>query len=609
MNKKRIFLYAAIFLLFCTAGLACYFGLDTFRFHRTAKSYFQENLENDALSLNYTLANPQDYGIRLQSAALPVYSRQSRQESLASDKIYLQQLSHIDAGQLSPQDAYTWQLLFSYLTISLEEEKFPYFEEPLSPNSGMQSQLPLLLAEYRFSSKKDVETYLSLLSSIPDYFESLALYEQEKAEAGLCMPDCDLQDVIAQCDAIFEEASLKEGSHFLQQTFAERITSLVKSGVLSEEEAQSYRDKNNLLLLTVVLPAYQKLGDSLTLLEGSEPNAKGLCAYPNGQSYYAWLLKKTTGSSRTPSEIMDLLNTYWVSNKNTLQEFIAQYEEETKAFPDPAVLNQDFPLSEPSRILTDLKTRMQDVFPALSSFTTKNIQAQVKDVSPALEPFTSPAYYLTSPLDDPYHNVICINQSQTSQGIDLYTTLAHEGYPGHLYQTAYSHLYELQNHGLPVRELIFYGGYVEGWAYYVEMLSFEYAAAVMMENGASESTLLLCRIAALERALQINLFCMLDLSIHYFGLSYEDAVAFLTNLGFSAEGADAIYRYIRSEPATYLKYFLGYLEFLELRKQAAALWGENFSLKAFHTFVLNAGCSDFDNLRLRLAHTVDEKAQ
>ena len=40
----------------------------------------------------------------------------------------------------------------------------PYFAEPLSPSSGMPSELPVLLAEYRIDCPEDIELYLSILN-------------------------------------------------------------------------------------------------------------------------------------------------------------------------------------------------------------------------------------------------------------------------------------------------------------------------------------------------------------------------------------------------------------------------------------------------------------
>ena len=54
-----------------------------------------------------------------------------------------------------------------------------------------------------------------------------------------------------------------------------------------------------------------------------------------------------------------------------------------------------------------------------------------------MEAHLSPAFYMIPALDDTEENVIYVNQAQMGNKLTLYTTLAHEGYPGHLYQTVY----------------------------------------------------------------------------------------------------------------------------------------------------------------------------
>lgn len=59
----------------------------------------------------------------------------------------------------------------------------------------MQSELLLLFAEYPFYTADDVETYLSLLQSVPDYVQGLLSYESEKSAAGLFMEKRTLKKV------------------------------------------------------------------------------------------------------------------------------------------------------------------------------------------------------------------------------------------------------------------------------------------------------------------------------------------------------------------------------------------------------------------------------
>ena len=249
---------------------------------------------------------------------------------------------------------------------------------------------------------------------------------------------------------------------------------------------------------------------------------------------------------------------------------------------------------------------MQQDFPALADLTAQTVQCDIQDVDAGLEAYSSPAFYMIPPIDALMQNTIRINRSSTADGIELYTTLAHEGYPGHLYQTVYSSLV-CDTQTLPIRKLFSYGGYVEGWAYYTERISYEYAAQVLAEAegslGSSSPAALLCTLLAQQRDLQINLFCLLDLSLHYYGAEKSELLRSLESFGLSEEQSERVYDYLRTAPAVYLKYYVGYLEMNALKKRAELQWGDNFSLLHFHRFVLEAGPSDFRNLTKRLKQT------
>lgn len=231
----------------------------------------------------------------------------------------------------------------------------------------------------------------------------------------------------------------------MQTTFEDRLVELQAQGILSAEVVSSFLKENDRLLTTVVQPAYATLSEGLYSLETSgsagqtssisqaSPGGiidtsgalpKGLALLPDGKTYYHHLLFAETGSSRSEKELVQML--------------LAQFQEEQAAIrsltqQSPSLLSmlsegitEDFPIPEPEEMLSDLQSRMINDFPVSNptpSFT-------VKDVVPSLEPYSAPAFYLTTPLDDSDNNVIYINRRNSPMGLELYTTLAHEGFPG-----------------------------------------------------------------------------------------------------------------------------------------------------------------------------------
>lgn len=592
----------SLFLVFSLTGL-WFHGQDARTFRHFTDDFFTSEMTANTLNMHYTIASPDAYGIPSYEPVLPSYSAERRENSEKELVRSLNLLKSLNPNRLGDTEGYTCRLLIPYLENEKTGMNYYYYANPLSPSSGMQSQLPILLAEYTFRTKNDVTDYLSLLEQTDSYFEGIADYLKEQAKLGLFMPDYSADKIIAQCDAIIDRQSLADGTHFLVTTFEERLDGLIEKNILTDKEKELCMSENKRLLETVMLPAYEKLGDELILLKGKGVNGNGLSHYPDGKAYYLCLLRESTGSYRDMEDIKRLL----------LDDFTASYEAMytlVQNNPDLAASiksgDTSFACKKPVDMLKNLQQMMKEDFPSLSEVTDGVMPVcTLKSISKNLEEYCSPAFYLTPPLDDIHENVIYINGKNNANGVDLYTTLAHEGYPGHLYQTVYSQLYFRKNNINPVRSLLSYGGYVEGWAMYVELESYDYAKQLMKGKKTASGTDALYESYRLDRKIQLCLYSLLDIAIHYEGASYEQVHKMLSSIGISAPATTrAIYEYIVEEPATYLKYYLGYLEIMELKKEAQSLWGNSYDTCRFHRFYLENGPADFTNLRLRLEESV-----
>ena len=605
LSRRQLLL--ALAFLFAFAGITLFL----FRYKREEKQFshitsqlFTDEMTSSTLNMHYTIANPADFGIYSYKPILPSYSKTGTLKGQAATENVIAALKSLNPEKLSDADSYTHRLLLRSLDNSLKAGSFVYYKEPLSPSSGMQSQLPILLAEYAFRTERDVTDYLSILDQTDEYFASLLVFEQEKAQAGLLMPASSLEKVKEQCDTIVTSEALEAGTHFLQSTFTERVDALCQEGILTEEEAQAYQMQNDRLLKTVLLPAYEALADGLFVLEDTSIPLEGLASKPEGRAYYEYLLVSETGSYRSIEEIKELLSAKFSQEYEAIQRIVAQ---------DPTLVQRlsseeyaVFPYTEAEEMLLDLQRRMSGSFPQLPEDTSAMPAVTVKAVSQSLEEYCAPAFYLTAPLDDTDSNVIYINEKNSPGGLELYTTLAHEGYPGHLYQTVYSNRSFLSQGENKVRQLLWYGGYQEGWALYVEFLSFDYASALLEENGRSQDALCI-QLEKHNRSLQLCLYSLLDIMIHDQGASFRQVAEVLESFGITqVSSIKAIYTYIAEEPCNYLKYYLGYLEILSLQQEAMAQWGDSYSDYAFHTFFLDCGPSDFTSLKERLLETTPD---
>lgn len=624
--KKR-FLCMILILAVCGSTLFyTHVTSDTRAFRRLSKDLLQTELSGNTINLHYTLADPESFGIH-QAPVLPTEISDEDQETLI--RTWQQRLNRISPDKLDAGDRYAYRLFERFLALSLEDAAFAYYDEPLSPSSGMISGLPVLLADYTFRSERDVTDYLGILEQTGGYFDALVAYEKEKSAAGLFMSDASADKVIEQCDSIMDQTLLQNGEHFLQQTFTERLDELLAQGLISDRQKEQWCSENDRLLTTVMAPAYERVADAFIVLKGSGVNPYGLSYYPQGQEYYTCLLASLTGSNRSIPEIKHLLETDFSQSLNALKALIDAHPAILKLSADSSLLtfttdtgqNAQLALTDPSLIphsdtasgdeallktaeamLQNLRTQMSQDFPSLSAATyDQEISHTIKCVSPSMESYSSPAYYLTPPIDDLTCNTVYLNTACIPDDLTLYTTLAHEGYPGHLYQTVYSQSCLNDRNDSYIRSLLHYGGFVEGWALYVENLSYGYAAR-LTDDPDTAAYIEACR---LNRSLLLCLYSYMDIAIHYDGATPEQIEAFLTKLGlFNSFSVDAVYEYLVEEPGNYLKYYLGYLEFLSLKKNAKKLYGNSYSDYSFHQFILEAGPSDFTSLSERLALTI-----
>jgi uncharacterized protein (DUF885 family) len=240
-----------------------------------------------------------------------------------------------------------------------------------------------------------------------------------------------------------------------------------------------------------------------------------------------------------------------------------------------------FSLTEPNEILEDLKQQCEEKFPSIDGYV-----CNIKNVPQALEGILSPAFYLTVPIDRPQDNSIYINNGSTSSEKNLYSTLAHEGYPGHMYQTLYFNKVNDCN----LRKLLSFNSYSEGWATYVEYESY------CFDNGLDPDLRELLRH---NSAFTLALYAILDINIHYEGWDMDQVKDYL-NQYFRINDSSVItdiYYDIAENPANYLEYYVGYLEIINMKQEAKRTLGDAYSDLDFHRFLLDIGPAPFRVIR------------
>ena len=367
------------------------------------------------------------------------------------------------------------------------------------------------------------------------------------------MCDETLERIQDQCRAFIQNPD----SNYMLEIFSQKLKAY---GKLSEKDQEQLNLTYKQILKEKVLPAYQTLIEGLEQLRGTGKNTGGLVNFSGGKEYYQYLLKSQVGIYIPVEKLEKRLTQQLSTDSLEISELLKQHPQLL------TLLNEkiDLPDMEPTRVMELLEKNIRQDFPS-----TASVDFEIRSVHKSMEEFLSPAFYLTPPMDTGAPNVIYINHGRQISNLELFTTLAHEGFPGHLYQTVYFGR-QSPSH---IRYLIDYSGYVEGWATYVESYAYDYAADYLSASTLSSQEASACtRLSWLNRS--VNLFGIRDAAV-------------------TAE----IYRYITETPANYLKYYAGYLNFLDLKEEQQSLLGENFNLKSFHQKILEIGPVQFPVLR------------
>ena len=563
MLSVGIFLAAVLSIIY--AAILSPAGKNTGSFSEFCTTLFREEMKSNTMNLHFTLKDPKAAGIDSYEITLGSLSGDSPHNQARQLKKLSEELKKYSHRSLKGKDRLTCRLLSDYISRQQNLAAYPYYDEPLTPSGGVTSQLPVLLAEYTFRNTRDIKDYLGLLSQMDTYFLGILDYEQKKADAGLFMSDEACLKVIEGCEVFTEHPD----DNFLIDTFSNRLNAM---DGLTDTQKNAYLKQHSKVLSDHVLPAYSQMIKGLTMLLGRGHNNWGLCNFPKGKAYYEAVVSADTGCDDSVEDLFSQITKARREDLTFCQNLLEKNPKLASQSPKP-----DAALKEENAMLSRLQKEILTDFPA-----PPQTEVEICHVDPALSEYLAPAFYITAPIDDISHNRIYINDAKNDTDIYYFTTLAHEGYPGHLYQTICTSSY-----GAPeVLSLLNYPGYTEGWATYTEMQAFYYAgldpdlASLLQHNQAAT----------------LSLYATADIGIHYFGWEKEKNAAFWSEYGVDDTATvKRITDLILEEPGNYLKYYVGYLKFRQMREQLA-LENKSFSVSAFHEAILRTGPSPFSVL-------------
>lgn len=526
-------------------------------FDQFCSESFASLVTQDAMTLHFTLADPIAYGISNSTVGFSDITLEGQQAQFDTYHSLYSILRSFSYRSLTNRQQLVYDDLDAKLSALLKLEDYMLYEEPLSVSSGVHINLPILLCEYPFRNTADIDQYLELVDTIDIYFQQIYLLEAEKSKNELFMSDASLESVLSFCNHF----GSKTDASPLITSFENRLSNC---DFLSDQQRVKYQSENENLVYDKVLPSYTALAQRLSKLKGSGINEQGLSHYPKGKKYYSALLRYNTGMDTSVYQIFHAISD---KRSSDLAQMSALFMKDTSLA--SKCNNYSYYESDPDKMLHHLQNAMATDFP-----TPCQSADTICPVDDTLAEYVAPAYYFIAPLDDYQNNVIHYNPTKTSDNLSLFTTMAHESYPGHLYQTTMSYCYGLE----PIRTLFSCGGYTEGWATYVEMLSYHYTG---MDSQLAD-------VLRLNQSVLLSLYATSDIGIHYYGWDYHQTREFFAEYGIdNGTIVSEIYQAIIGDPANYLKYYVGYMKFENLRNEYSG------SSKDFHQAILQIGPAPF----------------
>jgi len=524
-----------------------------------AMNYLVDSFMKSTMDIHYYFAHPENYGFPEYELSWGDGYKYPTDEDIASEtEAYLKVLSY-DRDSLSEDERFIYDLMvYDYEIYETYLDLF-YYQEPLMTGIGIHINLPLVLAEYKFQSIKDIEDYLTLIETAGPYIDSVAAFERDKSAEGLFMSDGNLDTVISECNSFTSDPD----NNMLITSFAENLDALEFE--ISAEARETYTKRNADGVKNVIIPAYDQLVDALEELRGSGVNEIGLSGLPRGKEYVEYKFL-AYGMRMSPNEYIGTLDDY-VSE--FYENLIQIYSSNMDVFTEYSELG--FPDLSPDEVVDYLREAAKGDFPELPPETKYTIKA----VDASQEDAARPAMYFTPQIDNPESNTIYVNNKYFRDDPSYaFTTLAHEGYPGHLQQFAGIRSENVH----PMRMIYSYDANSEGWATYAEYYSAQYF------DGSDDAE----QFYVLNALVNLFIQARVEMGVCYESWGASDVSDYLMKVVGQDIGSEELYEYCRDAPLSTVQYSGGLLEIQSLRGEFSSE-----SDLSFHTDFLRAGSVPF----------------
>ena len=474
--------------------------------------------------------------------------------------------------------------IFDYENNLKELKQFPYHDYPLNQIGGTHLNTIQFLSDmHPVRSISEAEGFISRVNLVKEVYEGTVKDLEKQADAGIFPPEFVYKHVIEQLN---EFINFNYEEHPLFTQFMKKVKDLnldSEKEFLFEEAIKRGIDES-------VTPGFILLKDFMVKTQKSANKNHGIWSQPNGDEYYKLRIRSYTTTDYSPEEIhqMGLSEVDRISTRMKEILVMLDYDENktvgvlmNELNESPQFLYADTP-DRKDIVVNDYMEMVNEAIDVMTDYfhTMPKADVIVKAIPEYSEQTAAGGYYQAPALDGSrpgvfYANLYDIKQTPT---YSMRTLAYHEATPGHHHQIAHS----LENDSLTMYRRFGYrtSAFSEGWALYAERLALEVGLA---ENPYDELGILQSEIF---RAVRL----VVDTGMHYKRWTREEAMEYMkSKTGMSdTEVRVEIERYI-VWPGQALSYKVGMIKILELREKAMNELGSKFSIKDFHSAVLDHG--------------------
>ena len=532
-------------------------------FTKFLDDYVIEVVSQDYLSTHVYFENPSNYGIEFTSDEVNLGEVEYTQEDKQLIEDTKEKLLSFDRDLLSAinQDNYD-QLLYDLdLQLSYMADDMAYLGSLFGPMSGFYSSIVTTLVDFVIRDENDLNNYIALINSLPDYLDKVIAYTDKQAANGTLMINFD--SVLEYCQNIVDDDG----------TIYESLMAKVDSLDIDESSKENYRLQLDEAYHNSFIAMYEGIISYLNDLEkNSSNNELGLAHLPNGKAYYELLVKDKAGKDISVEELEELMQDLLVDNLTVMMTIIQNNPESYESFD----LNMQTSFSSYDEILNFLENNVTKNFPSVG-----NLTYEVAGINPLIASSGTAAYFNIPAIDQTTPKQIRVNTLDSSldiSGLSTYITLAHEGLPGHMYQYAYNY----QNRDSLFAKVNSNLAFTEGYAVYASYEALDYLSEIDPNH------------LALYKANEMIIYAILvlsDIGINYHGYDLEEFKEFITQAGLqlTEEGYQAQYEQLRDDPGAFIPYYAGYKQIMDLKEEAQETLGNKFDEVSFNQALLDSG--------------------